>query len=147
MNHDQTSYNLIDNEEYMNSIQLEYFKNKLLQQKKDILEKEFKHLQEKEVFGLTKKREADTTDIAFLESSESMDYISSRRTRQIINDIESALEKIEDGTYGYCEESCEEIGIKRLDVQPTSRHCTQIQEAIDKKHKMQRHTQNDIFNN
>ena len=98
-------------EEYMNEMQLEYFRQKLLDWKKDLLNQSSGTLEDLRQGGLN---QPDDVDRASLETDKSIDLRTKDRARKLIVKIDQALDRIEDGTYGYCEETGEEIGIDRL---------------------------------
>jgi DnaK suppressor protein len=116
---------------YMNDEQLEFFRN-LLQTQKDELVNSLKetsdHLQNQE-------READENDRASLEEGRWLELRIREREGKLIQKIDEALLRITDGSYGYCEESGEEIGLERLLVRPTatlSIEAKQRRESIEK---------------
>lgn len=98
-------------EEYMNEMQLEYFRQKLLDWKKDLLNQSSGTLEDLRQGGLN---QPDDVDRASLETDKSIDLRTKDRARKLIIKIDQALDRIEDGTYGYCEETGDEIGIDRL---------------------------------
>lgn len=101
---------------YMNEEQLEFFKNLLLKQKEEIingLKETSEHLQNQE-------READENDRASLEEERWLELRIRERESKLLAKIDDALRRIEDGTYGYCEDTGEEIGLERLLVRPTA---------------------------
>ena len=101
---------------YMNEEQIEFFKNLLLSQKRELLDSlkaTNEHLKNQE-------READENDRATLEEERWLELRIREREGKLIAKIDEALQRIKDGTYGYCEETGEEIGLKRLLVRPTA---------------------------
>jgi DnaK suppressor protein len=116
----------------MDEKKLEYFRN-LLQEKLDELLAEA----ERTVAGMTDGKEnfPDPTDRAALESDRNFLLRIRDRERKLINKIREALARIEDGTYGICEECGEEIGEKRLEARPVTTlcfECKKRQEAMEK---------------
>src|SRR5436305_12056372 len=109
------SYRPSDKEPFMNERQREYFRQKLLAWKEDIL-KEAKetllHLQEEN------QNHPDLADRASSETDRAIELRARDRQRKLIAKIEEALTRIEDGTYGYCEETGEPIALKRLEARP-----------------------------
>lgn len=108
-------YQPTDNEPYMNEKQLAYFKKILLDWRKELLEdskKTLKRLQENPLDII------EEVDRGSWESDLAFELRTRDRYRKLINKIDAALERIDDGTYGYCEETGEEIGIRRLMVRP-----------------------------
>lgn len=117
------------NEEYMNPMQLEYFKIKLHNWKRDLIEESthtIEHLKEENW------HESDLNDRATVEVDASFELRTRDRYRKLIDKINIALQKIEKGEYGYCEETGEEIGIKRLEARPIATLCIEAQERHEK---------------
>lgn len=118
-------YKPSEKEAYMNEQQLEYFKRKLLSWKDELLSDSrdtLKHLQEE------KWQESDLTDRASLESDTAFELRTRDRYRKLIDKIDQALEKVDSGEYGYCEETGDEIGIKRLEARPVATLTVEAQE-------------------
>ena len=117
--------NTSENEEYMNPMQLEYFKQKLLNWRNGLLAESretLNHLKE-ETWN-----EPDLNDRASVETETTIELRTRDRYRKLIDKIESALERINTGNYGYCEETGEAIGIKRLEARPVATLCIEAQE-------------------
>lgn len=109
------SYRPSEQEPYMNPRQLHYFRELLLKWRRQAARAgnlESSRLRE-EV-----ERSADPIDQGVIEADRHFDYQCRTRTRRLLGQIDAALERIEEGTYGFCEESDEEIGLKRLMVLP-----------------------------
>ena len=119
-------------EEYMNDMQLEYFRRKLMDWKKELLAQSNDTLDELRQGGLN---QPDDIDRAALETDKSLDLRTKDRARKLILKIDEALERIEDGTYGYCEETGEEIGIERLMARPIATLCVEAQERHERREK------------
>lgn len=119
-------------EEYMNDMQLEYFRQKLTEWKKDLLLQSSGTLEELRQGGLN---QPDDIDRASLETDKSLDLRTKDRARKLIIKIDQALERIEDGSYGYCEETGEEIGIERLMARPIATLCIEAQERHERMEK------------
>ncbi|MBP5698309.1 MAG: RNA polymerase-binding protein DksA [Alphaproteobacteria bacterium] len=119
-------------EEYMNDMQLEYFRQKLLNWKKELLAQSSDTLDELRQGGLN---QPDDIDRASLETDKSLDLRTKDRARKLIMKIDEALDRIEDGTYGYCEETGEEIGIDRLMARPIATLCVEAQERHERMEK------------
>lgn len=114
-----------ENEEYMNQLQLEYFKQKLLAWKESLLDESREtlyHLREENW------NEPDLNDRASIETETTIELRTRDRYRKLIDKIGEALKKIETGAYGYCEETGEEIGLKRLQARPIATLCIEAQE-------------------
>jgi len=119
-------------EEYMNDMQLEYFRRKLVEWKKELLVQSSDTLDDLRQGGLN---QPDDIDRASLETDKSLDLRTKDRARKLILKIDEALERIEDGTYGYCEETGEEIGIDRLMARPIATLCIEAQERHERMEK------------
>jgi DnaK suppressor protein len=128
-------YKPSDAEAFMNARQLEYFRRKLLAWKEDII-KESKetltHLQDENHIL------PDVADRASSETDRSLELRTRDRQRKLISKIESALKRVQDGSYGYCEESGEPIGLKRLDARPTATLSIEAQERHEKRERVYR---------
>ncbi len=119
-------------EEYMNDMQLEFFKQKLLAWKKELLAQSSDTLEELRQGGLN---QPDDIDRASLETDKSIDLRTKDRARKLILKIDAALERIEDGSYGYCEDTGEEIGVERLMARPIATLCVEAQERHERMEK------------
>ncbi len=112
-------------EEYMNPMHLEYFKRKLTSWKDELLgsaQDTLKHLQEENW------QEADLNDRASTEADTALELRTRDRYRKLLDKIDSALTKIETTEYGYCEETGDQIGIKRLEARPIANFTIEAQE-------------------
>ncbi len=119
-------------EEYMNDMQLEYFRQKLENWKKSIVSQSVDTLEDLRQGGLN---QPDEIDRASLETDKSLDLRTKDRIRKLISKIDSALERIEDGTYGYCEETGEPIGLERLEARPVATLSIEAQERHERMEK------------
>lgn len=117
-------------EEYMNEMQLEYFRLKLLSWKKELLDQSSDTLEDLRQGGLN---QPDDIDRASLETDKSIDLRTKDRARKLILKIDAAIDRIEDGSYGYCEETGEEIGIERLIARPIATLCVEAQERHERR--------------
>ncbi|MES2214867.1 MAG: RNA polymerase-binding protein DksA [Pseudomonadota bacterium] len=118
-------YKPSENEEYMNPNQLEYFRQKLSSWKEELLDdsrETLKHLQEENW------NEPDLNDRASLETDTATELRTRDRYRKLIEKIEQALHRIDTSDYGYCEDTGEEIGLKRLEARPVATLCIEAQE-------------------
>ena len=119
-------------EQYMNKEQLEHFRNILNTWKRDLM-------QEVDRTVLHMKDEAanfpDPNDRATQESEFSLELRTRDRERKLIRKIDEAIKRIEDGSYGYCIETGEEIGIKRLEARPVATLCVEAQERRERREK------------
>ena len=126
------NYKPTQKEKFMNAKMKEYFKQKLLSWKNELLKESSQTLN-----NLQSDNEAkpDITDRASEEIDRSFELRTRDRERKLINKINSALIRIEDGSYGYCEETGEPIGIKRLEARPVATLSLEAQEMHEKAEK------------
>ncbi|NNF66090.1 MAG: RNA polymerase-binding protein DksA [Gammaproteobacteria bacterium] len=116
-------------EDYMNKEQLEHFREKLLSWKAEIvadLGSTMTHLKDESVHL------ADPNDRATQESEFALELRTRDRERKLLKKINLALARIEDGSYGYCDETGEEIGIARLEIRPVATLCVEAQERRER---------------
>ncbi|QNT77869.1 RNA polymerase-binding transcription factor DksA [Entomobacter blattae] len=128
-------YKPSENEEFMNPNQLEYFRQKLLHWKKELIGEANETLASLSEGGIL---EADLADRATVETDRALELRTRDRARKLISKIDMALERIEDGSYGYCEETGEPIGIKRLEARPIATLSIEAQERHEKMEKIYR---------
>jgi len=124
-----------DDEPFMNDRQKEYFRRKLLDWKEDILRETretISNLQEDTT------HHPDLTDRASSETERSLELRARDRQRKLVNKINAAIKRIEEGTYGYCEETGEPIGLKRLEARPIATLSIEAQEAHERREKVYR---------
>ncbi|WP_374652634.1 RNA polymerase-binding protein DksA [Dongia sp.] len=122
-------YRPSDKEAFMNPVQLEYFRQKLLAWKGELLRESgetLSHLQEESL------SEPDLADRASLETDRSLELRTRDRERKLIQKIDEALGRIEDGSYGYCEETGEPISLKRLEARPIATLSLEAQERHER---------------
>lgn len=122
-------YKPTDSEPFMNERQREYFRNKLLAWKEEILK------EAKETLVTLQSESENHPDIADRASSETDRAIELRardRQRKLISKIDAALSRIEDGSYGYCEETGEPISLKRLEARPIATLSLEAQERHER---------------
>ncbi|MEX2201950.1 MAG: RNA polymerase-binding protein DksA [Dongiaceae bacterium] len=118
-----------DDEPFMNPMQREYFRQKLLTWREELVRESsetLQHLQEESL------AEPDITDRASLETDRSLELRTRDRERKLISKIDSALERIEDGSYGFCEETSEPISLKRLEARPIATLSLEAQERHER---------------
>jgi len=125
-------YKPSNDEEYMNEMQLEYFRQKLLNWKKSLIGQSKDTLEDLRQGGLN---QPDQIDRASLESDKALELRTRDRARKLISKIDDALKRIEDGVYGYCEETGEPIGIDRLEVRPVATLSVEAQERHERMEK------------
>ena len=132
---DEMSYRPSEDEEFMNERQLEYFKKKLLKWKDDILRESretVSHLQSET------ENHPDIADRASSETDRALELRTRDRQRKLISKIEDALRRIEDGSYGFCEETGEPIGVARLDARPIATMSLEAQERHERRERVHR---------
>ena len=120
------------NEEYMSEMQLEYFRQKLLEWKKSLIGQSTDTLNDLKEGGLNRP---DEIDRASLEADKALELRTRDRARKLISKINEALKRIEDGVYGYCEETGDPIGIERLEVRPVATLSIEAQERHERMEK------------
>ena len=122
-------YRPTENEESMNEFQKEYFKNKLIRWR-DQLQAEadgtLRHLTQENL------QQPDMADRAALETDHSIELRTRDRERKLIAKINAALERLADGSYGYCEETDEPIGVNRLEARPIATLSLEAQERHER---------------
>ncbi len=122
-------YKPTDKEEYMNPKQLEYFKLKLAHWKDDL------QLESQSTVDHLKQEnwnESDLNDRASVEVETSMELRTRDRYRKLISKINEALGRIDDGSYGFCEETGDPIGIRRLEARPIATMSIEAQERHER---------------
>ena len=118
--------------QYMNAEQLAFFRDRLLDTQRELLEKAnvtSEHLREHEL-------EADPTDQATIEEEYALELRARDRERKLLKKIDEALRRIEEGSYGYCEETGEPIGIARLIARPTATLSVEAQTRREQKQRL-----------
>ena len=126
------NYKPTQKEKFMNAKMKEYFRQKLVSWKKDLLKESSQTLN-----NLQNENEAkpDITDRASEEIDRSFELRTRDRERKLINKIDAALQRIEDGSYGYCDETGDPISIKRLEARPVATLSLEAQEMHEKSEK------------
>jgi DnaK suppressor protein len=128
-------YRPSEKEPFMNERQKEYFRQKLAIWREDILKEAkdtLQHLQDENV------NHPDLADRASSETDRAIELRARDRQRKLINKIDAALHRIDDGTYGYCEETGEPIGIKRLEARPIATLSVEAQERHERRERIYR---------
>ena len=131
----QTAYRPTEDEPFMNERQTEYFKQKLLDWKDDILRESRDtviHLQSET------ENHPDLADRASSETDRALELRTRDRQRKLISKIDDALRRIEEGAYGYCEETGEPIGLARLEARPTATLSVEAQERHERRERVHR---------
>lgn len=129
------NYKPTEKEEFMNPIQIEYFRQKLIKWKQDLLSDASETLNNLSEENLQKP---DITDRAQVESDTSIRLRTRDRERKLLSKIEAALRRIDDGTYGYCEETDEPISLKRLEARPIASLTLDAQERHERNERTHR---------
>ncbi len=129
------NYRPTPEEPFMGARHRTYFRRKLLSWKDDILRDSMETLQHLKHENL---REPDDADRASAESSHSLELRTRDRQRKLIGKIDSALGKIDDGTYGYCEETGDPISLRRLDARPVATLSIEAQERHERRERIYR---------
>jgi DnaK suppressor protein len=128
-------YRPSEDEPFMNPRQREYFRQKLEDWKAEILRESretLENLQEES------QNHPDMADRASSESDRALELRTRDRQRKLISKIDAALKRIEDGSYGYCEETGDPIGIARLDARPIATLSLEAQELHERREKVYR---------
>lgn len=131
------SYVPSEDEEYMNPLQLEYFRQKLVAWREQLLR------ESEDVINQLQNenwQEADMADRVAVEMDAALELRTRERYRKLIKKIDAALERIQDGSYGYCAETGQEIGLKRLEARPIA---TLSIEAQEQHERFERHHRDD----
>ena len=131
----ESEYVPSEDEPFMNERQKAYFRTKLVSWKNDILR------EARETLEILQRENANLPDLADRASSETDRAIELRardRQRKLISKIDAALQRIDEGTYGYCEETGEPIALKRLDARPIATLSIEAQERHERREKVYR---------
>jgi DnaK suppressor protein len=128
-------YRPSEGEEFMNPLQLEYFRQKLLRWRADLLREADGTLASLSEGGI---HEADITDRASVETDRALELRTRDRARKLISKINQALARVETGTYGFCEETGEPIGLKRLEARPIATLSIEAQERHERMERVHR---------
>jgi DnaK suppressor protein len=128
-------YKPSDKETFMSERQREYFRRKLWRWRDEILRESRETLQQ-----LQSEREhlPDLADRASTETDRSIELRARDRQRKLISKIDAALARIDDGTYGYCEETGEPISLKRLEARPIATLSIEAQERHERSERVHR---------
>lgn len=128
-------YRPTEDEAFMSPRMRDYFRKKLERWKRDILEESretLENLQEES------QNHPDMADRASSESDRALELRTRDRQRKLISKIDAALKRIDDGTYGYCEETGDPIGVARLDARPIATLSLEAQEMHERREKVYR---------
>lgn len=131
----QLDYKPTEKEPFMNERMRDYFRGKLVDWRNEILREAretLDHLQ------ADSSNHPDIADRASSETDRSIELRARDRQRKLINKIDQALKRIDDGTYGFCEETGEAISVKRLDARPIATMSLEAQERHERREKVYR---------
>jgi DnaK suppressor protein len=131
----EEGYQPSDSETFMNERQREFFRRKLLEWKDEILRESRDTLA---ALQAENENHADIADRASSETDRAIELRARDRQRKLISKIDSALSRIDDGTYGYCEETGEPISLKRLAARPIATLSIEAQERHERRERVYR---------
>jgi DnaK suppressor protein len=131
----ETSYRPSEDEPFMNDRQREYFRRKLIQWKQDIIREAAETLN---TLQNENENHPDIADRASSETDRAIELRARDRQRKLISKIDAALARIDDGSYGYCEETGEPISLKRLEARPIATLSLEAQEAHERNERVHR---------
>lgn len=123
-------------EEFMNPIQSEYFRQKLLRWRAELLREADGTLASLSSQGGI--HESDITDRASVETDRALELRTRDRARKLVSKIDQALARIDGGTYGYCEDTAEPIGLRRLEARPIATMSIEAQERHERMERVHR---------
>ena len=129
------NYKPSEKEEFMNSNQVEYFRQKLLRWRSELLDEANQTIANLSTESLHRP---DQMDRAQIESNAALDLRTRDRERKLLQKIEAALRRTEDGSYGYCDETGEPISLSRLEARPIaalSLHAQEMHERMERVHR------------
>jgi DnaK suppressor protein len=126
-------YRPSEDEPFMNAKQREYFRRKLISWREDLLKESSQTLMNLQEETLA---EADIADRASTESERSLELRTRDRERKLIGKIDAALQRLDEGSYGYCEESGEPISLRRLEARPIATLSIDAQERHERREKV-----------
>jgi DnaK suppressor protein len=132
---DTDTYRPSEDEPFMNDRQRDYFRRKLLEWKEEILREARETLA---ALQAENENHADIADRASSETDRAIELRARDRQRKLISKIDAAIGRIEDGTYGYCEESGDPISLKRLDARPIATLSIEAQERHERRERVYR---------
>lgn len=128
-------YSPSDDEEFMNPLQQEYFRQKLLRWRAELLRESSDTLESMQQENLA---QPDLTDRASMETDRSLELRTRDRERKLISKIDEALQRVLDGSYGYCEETGEPISLRRLEARPIATLSLEAQERHERDERTRR---------
>ena len=131
----EQAYRPAEDEPFMNERQVDYFRNKLMNWKSQILEQSKGTI---EGMQADARNIPDMADRASEETDRALELRTRDRQRKLVSKIDAALRRIEDGSYGYCEVTGEPISLKRLDARPIATLSLEAQERHERREKVHR---------
>jgi DnaK suppressor protein len=129
------NYRPSDDEPFMSARQLQYFRRKLMQWREDILAESRETLSNLQT---DTENHPDLADRATSETDRALELRTRDRQRKLIGKIEAAMRRIDDGSYGYCEDTGEPIGLARLDARPIATMSLEAQERHERRERVHR---------
>jgi DnaK suppressor protein len=131
----ENGYRPSEDEPFMNEQQRSYFRAKLVSWKNDILREARETL---DALQEENTNHPDLADRASSETDRSIELRARDRQRKLIGKIDSAMQRLDEGTYGFCEETGEPISLKRLDARPIATLSIEAQERHERREKVYR---------
>ena len=129
------NHSSLPDEDFMNNEQIEYFRSKLIAWKESILRESKETIEDMQS---DTRNIPDFTDRASEETDRALELRTRDRQRKLISKIDSALKRIENGTYGFCEETGDPISFKRLDARPIATLSIEAQERHERRERVHR---------
>jgi len=129
------NYTPSDDEAFMNPVMREYFRQKLLRWRAELLAESNETLNSLQEGGI---QEPDIADRASAETDRALELRTRDRERKLIAKIDAALERLQDGSFGYCEETGDPIAVRRLDARPIATLSLEAQERHERMERTQR---------
>ncbi len=128
-------YRPSETEQFMSPVQAEYFRQKLLRWRAELMREADGTLASLSQGGI---HEADLTDRASVETDRALELRTRDRARKLVSKIDQALTRIDNGVYGYCEETDEPIGLRRLEARPIATMSIEAQERHERMERVHR---------
>ncbi|MBV9811896.1 MAG: RNA polymerase-binding protein DksA [Acetobacteraceae bacterium] len=128
-------YRPSEHEEFMNPLQVEYFRRRLLRWRNELLREADGTLASLSEGGI---HEADITDRASVETERALELRTRDRARKLVAKIDQALIRVENGSYGFCEETGDPIGLRRLEARPIATLSIEAQERHERMERVHR---------
>lgn len=126
-----TDYKPSNDEEFMNPVMTEYFRQKLIQWREELLRESSETI--KDTLQAEELQKPDIADRASAETDHALELRTRDRERKLISKINKALKRIDEDEYGYCEETGDPISVGRLDARPIATLSLEAQERHERK--------------